>query len=59
MRWTLVGGTCRQQVGRALCGSLVSKTSPAVTSIPLGFRSFIPGPNKRGLSVMGTISVVA
>lgn len=42
----LEGGTRRQQVGGAPCGSLVSKTSPAAASTPSGFRSFIPGQNR-------------
>lgn len=53
------GWCCRQQAGRASMWFTVSKTSPAAASAPLGFQPFIPGQNKRGLCVRGTIGVVA
>lgn len=54
-----MGGVRRQQADRESCGSLVCKISLAAAPTLSGFQPFIPGQNKRGLSVMGTISVVA
>lgn len=53
------GWCCRQQAGRASVWFTVSKISPVAASAPLGFQPFIPGQNKRGLCVQGTIGVVA
>lgn len=53
------GWCCRQQAGRASVWFTVSKISPVAASAPLGFQPFIPGQNKRGLCVRGTIGVVA